>query len=77
MSSKKGSKRNTSDKRKKKKSGRRSKGGKALRSGSLMRMRGGLKNVVSSKGKESTLSKVLTYLLLAAAMAMLLYRLIK
>jgi hypothetical protein len=61
--------------RKKKARGRRSGGG---RSGRLSGMRSGMKSLVGTGGKnkkkESLVSKIITYLLLAAAIAFLAYR---
>ncbi len=62
-----------SSKRKKKKRRGSSKGGK---SGGISSMRGGIKSMVGQgpKKKESTASKILTWVLLAAAVAVLIYR---
>ena len=40
----------------------------------MSKMRGGMKSIVSGSEKESTASKILTWVLLAAALAMLVYR---
>jgi len=59
----------------KKKMKRRS-SGKGSRGGAISNMRGGIKGFVGQgpKKKESTLSKIITYGLLAAAVALLIYR---
>jgi preprotein translocase subunit SecG len=59
------------DRKRKKKKGSRGKGG-----GRLSGMRSGMKSFVGtgSKKKESALSKIITYLLIAAAVGLLIYR---
>lgn len=65
-------------KQKKRKKKRRSGGGGGGGSGRMSGMRQGMKSFVGTsprqKKKQSTLSKILTYLLLAAAVGLLIYR---
>lgn len=62
---------------KRKKRKRRGGEGTASRGNTMANMRGGLKGLVGQgkrRSKESTLSKVFSYLLLAAAVGLLIYR---